>query len=273
MGSKLNLTGRVFGMWTVIEECKNNRQGKNVMWICRCECGIEKEVYGCKLNNGTSKSCGHKESLVGKRYGKLTVISIVEDNSKRDRIWLCECDCGEYKNIPTGSLNCGNSTSCGCGRLDGLLKSITTHGQSKKGKKTPEYVAWCSMKSRCYSKTNGSYDNYGGRGVKVCDRWLSSFENFFEDMGLKPGDEYSLDRYPNNDTGDYEPGNCRWGTDEQQARNKRSNLCFEYDGKKMILADWAKYLGVKFNTIRNHVDKNRPFKDIFQHFKQRNINA
>lgn len=99
------------------------------------------------------------------------------------------------------------------------------------------------MIQRCTNPENEAYPNYGGRGITVCDRWLNSFEAYLEDVGECPGPEYSGDRYPDNN-GNYGPGNFRWGTEEQQSRNKRTNRWIEYDGVKMILQDWSKYLNI-----------------------------
>lgn len=101
------------------------------------------------------------------------------------------------------------------------------------------------MIKRCTKTWCKSYPRYGGRGITVCDRWLNSFDAFIEDMGPKPGPEYSLDRYPNNESGNYEKSNCRWGTDEVQSRNRRSNKWVEHNGIKMINSDWANFIGIQ----------------------------
>jgi hypothetical protein len=101
-----------------------------------------------------------------------------------------------------------------------------------------EYRAWQHMKERCSNRRVHNYHRYGGRGIKVCDRWQESFENFFADMGPRPSSEYSLDRYPNPD-GDYEPGNCRWATVRQQTRNRRTNRLLSYIGREQTLTDWC----------------------------------
>lgn len=178
--------------------------------------------------------------ITGQKFGYLTVVRF-DCRGKFGPMWLCKCDCGNEKSIRGSYLKNGTTKSCGCHKLN-VVKSIhIKHGQSRNGKTTREYVAWQEMRKRCYKEDLPAYKDYGGRGITVCDRWRDSFENFFEDMGERPSSKHSLDRYPDNN-GNYEPGNCRWATKEEQAANCRSNHWIELDGKKMILSDWAKYL-------------------------------
>jgi hypothetical protein len=103
------------------------------------------------------------------------------------------------------------------------------------------------MIERCYNENSPSYYNYGQRGIVVCDRWLASFQAFYDDVGPSPGRGYSLDRIDNN--GNYEPGNVRWATTKQQSRNKRTNVNLTFDSRTMTLADWAKEVGLTGSTI------------------------
>jgi hypothetical protein len=204
----------------------------------------------------------NKIDLSGQRFGKLIIISRAANDKYHHKRWLCRCDCGVIKEMNEFPIVSGRSQSCGCIHKNLFKERILKHGMHK----SPEYRAWQDMKDRCYNINNERYCDYGGRGIKVCERWLV-FENFLEDMGFRPGNEFSLDRYPNND-GDYEPDNCRWGTDEQQSRNKRSNTLLRYNGEEMILSDWANKLGVPSSTLCYHLRK-KSFIEIVKYYENK----
>lgn len=130
------------------------------------------------------------------------------------------------------------------------IKIALRHGRTGTG----EHNSWSGMKARCYNQNNRQYNLYGGRGIRVCERWLTSFENFFEDMGLKPTLKHSLDRYPDRD-GNYEPGNCRWATSYEQAQNLKSTKLLNYNGKVQSQAAWARELGIHPVTLRERLKK------------------
>ena len=152
------------------------------------------------------------KNRIGMCYGLLTVIEYAGTERHKTR-WICKCSCGNVKTIFSDSLRV--QKSCGCLLKKGGFKS---HGMTK----STYYMAWKHMKDRCYSEKNLQYKDYGGRGIKVCDRWLNSFENFYADMGDKPAPFYTLDRI-NNDKG-YYPENCRWSDRTTQSYNKRNNV-------------------------------------------------
>lgn len=203
-------------------------------------------------------------NLLHQKFGRLSVIGEAGRTKTKNVIWECLCECSNIVNVASSHLVSGHTNSCGCYKRQRVLGGITKHGQSMVGKVTSEYKTWSHIKSRCCTKTDAKYPDYGGRGIMVCDRWLESFENFFADMGKKPSPKHSLDRIDND--GNYEPSNCRWGTVEQQSRNKRSNVWLEYKGEKMIMADWAKRLNIRSVDIRWHFSKGKSFKQVVEFY-------
>jgi len=185
---------------------------------------------------------GIKINLINKKFGRLTVVRQVGLNKEKKALWECICDCGNKKITSSVLLRRGTVRSCGCLKVDMLRSTYTKHGHAIPGNHTSEFNTWMNIKDRCFNPKNSHYHSYGGRGIKVCPRWLDSFSNFLEDMGLKPTPSHSIDR-ENND-GDYEPSNCRWATTYQQVRNRQNNRWVRYNGENLIISDWAR----RFNT-------------------------
>ena len=150
-------------------------------------------------------------NLVGKRYTRLKVLQ-----HRGSGTWLCQCDCGKRVILKGNNLKRGTK-SCGCLRREKLSTNPIRlrHGMSRR----KEYYAWCSMRKRCYNQKNKSYPKYGGRGIRVCKRWLKGFDNFLEDVGYAPSRTHSIDR--ENVNGHYEPNNVRWATKREQSLNRR----------------------------------------------------
>lgn len=224
----VDLTGQRFGKLHVLAPVGRDKRG-TILWDCACDCGGAKLAAVGSLRAGTVQSCGclHKEwakangpkqrdRLVGKRFGRWTVIAAADVDGRQQSQWECRCDCGTVRVVPGDNLKAGRSTSCGCFRREVVGERFTTHG----GTETSEYASWKAMKQRCLDPNRINFKNYGGRGITVCERWRDSFENFLADMGPKPTPEHSIDRWPDND-GNYEPTNCRWATDSEQQRNTR----------------------------------------------------
>jgi len=186
---------------------------------------------------------------VGKRFKKLTVIKQAIGAKKTS--WHCLCDCGNKTIVVGGNLTSGNTTSCGCveayNRKNGLNHRI--HGMAG----TVEFHTWSRIRQRCYNTNNLKYPIYGGRGIKVCDRWLESFENFFEDMGYRPDACSSIDRKDND--GDYTPDNCRWSTPLQQANNNRKNRWITHNGIRKTVTSWSFHLGGNHDLVSGRIKR------------------
>lgn len=179
----------------------------------------------------------------GQKYGLLTAVEFVDRNRNYTARWRFRCDCGGETIAPSPDVRRGNTRSCGC------RVGKKTHGLSL----TPEYGAWSQARSRCNNQDHVQYPDYGGRGIKVCNRW-NSFENFLIDMGKRPSPRHSLDRFPNNG-GNYEPGNCRWATSKEQCRNKRDNRLIEFRGHRMTVSAAAELMGLPAKTVRVRLNR------------------
>lgn len=231
----LDLTGQRFSKLVVIESSIKRKRGRNrTHWKCICDCGNIKEVEGTDLKRGNVKSCGClrnrcSELHKGERFGMLTVLAKSDKRHRRSVLWECVCDCGEIVFRKSYSLKSGRSDNCGCYSRKkavetlGPLAGNPSHGHAAGETPSSTYNAWRGLKGRCNNPKNSDYSDYGGRGITVCAQWndSDSFEKFLEDMGERPDwATGGLDRIDVD--GNYEPGNCRWATKEQQAQNKRS---------------------------------------------------
>lgn len=190
-------------------------------------------------------------NLVGQKYSRLTVLEQSTERHATGYIqWVCRCDCGTVCTVLGRRLKNGNTKSCGCRKLEASHengKARKTHGMTN----SPEYATWKSMRERCTVSIAENYPRYGGRGIIVCDEWMNSFEAFYRDMGPRPSSEHSIDRREND--GNYEPGNCRWATLEEQNNNRRSNKKFLIDGKLLTLTQIARKYQISVYTLRSRI--------------------
>jgi hypothetical protein len=163
---------------------------------------------------------------------------------------VCECDCGNVMVVVFPQLKSGHTKSCGCLQKQRLTERNTKHSLTG----TPEYMVFANMKTRCGNPNIVQYSDWGGRGIRICDRWLdpdTGFANFYADMGPRPSDTHTIDRRDND--GDYCPENCRWATRFEQNRNQRSNVMLTYNGKTQCAADWARELGLPKATVSRRI--------------------
>jgi hypothetical protein len=177
--------------------------------------------------------------LTGQRFTRWLVIDRAYTPSTKGSMWNCECDCGTLRVVSLSNLRGNLSKSCGCLHRERLGNRRRTHGMSQG--KSPEYAVWQNIKTRCTNKKRREYKNYGGRGIVMSPRWITSFENFLADVGKRPSPKHTIDRI-DNDRG-YEPGNVRWATRTEQNQNKRNSRLVTHDGVTKTVAAWARDLG------------------------------
>ena len=182
-------------------------------------------------------------ALVGRTFGKLLAIRVVGSEQPGGRIWECLCDCGATTTAFARQLTTGGKKSCGCLKREHPGREVK-HGRTARN--SGAYRAWNAMRLRCHRKDLWIYQRYGGRGITICERW-NDFRNFLADVGEKPPCK-TLGRI-NND-GNYEPGNCRWETPKEQARNRSTARMVEYRGEARCLAEWCDVLGKSRDTLK-----------------------
>lgn len=190
-----------------------------------------------------------RNDLTGQVFGRLTVLSFAFKDKNGNSRWSCRCECGNTKVIWASALRRNLTKSCGCLLSEASRERRTTHGKS--GGKDATYNIWAGMIKRCSNPNAHGYSRYGGRGIKVCERW-QEFAAFLEDMGTKPKG-YSIERL-DIDKG-YEPDNCTWIPKGEQSRNKSTSRRITANGQTMLLVDWATQTGIHEATISSRIDK------------------
>lgn len=189
-----------------------------------------------------------RASLLGARFGLLTITGY------EGRSALCLCDCGKQHKADLANIKAGKTGSCGCRKKELTLAGVPhyIHGHGRGSKSTRIHNIWVQMRQRCENPTSEAFARYGGRGIKVCEHW-QEFANFLADMGERPEGK-TLDRYPDND-GDYEPGNCRWASSSEQARNRRSCVNLTIWGETKTIKGWTEdsRCRVNYATLRARI--------------------
>lgn len=186
--------------------------------------------------------------MIGKRFHHLLITSElprVQYPSTSMRKYLCLCDCGNEIQALHANLMRGATKSCGCWKVESAGRQFLKHGMSK----SSEYRIYVGMKQRCYRETYIEFYLYGGNGIKVCDRWLHSFENFYADMGNRPSPLHSIDRIDS--MLGYSKENCRWATKREQTINRKNSIFVEYKNERVHLSDFAKMIGAKYSSTYN----------------------
>lgn len=181
--------------------------------------------------------------MTGEKCGRLTVLERAENDKHGNAMWKCKCECGNIIITLGYQLRSGHTKSCGCLQKDIVRKMNTKHGYSK----TRIYRIWDAMKGRCLNPNNDAYENYGGRGIEICEEWMDPV-NFIEwayDNGYN--DNLTIERIDID--GNYEPSNCTWVTRAEQNRNTSRNITVEVDGKEYGLAQLARELGRNRSTL------------------------
>lgn len=195
-------------------------------------------------------------NLVGRTFGRLKVISDApcrrDKNGDSVRYVNCLCACGAEFVVRNASLRSGKTVSCGCYHHEHVAQTSRKHGHTVGGRPSRTYTTWVSMRDRCNNPQNKQFADYGGRGITVCDRWLT-FENFLEDMGEKPPG-LSIERIDN--SLGYCKENCKWETRFNQDRNRRDNRFYTVDGVTACMTDLCKRYGIRIQVVWSRIHRN-----------------
>ena len=274
MSKRIDMTGQKYGIWTVLQFSRH--ENNRTYWLCRCDCGTEKEIDGHALRSGHTQSCGCYNAdklrerftdLTGQKIGYWTVIE-KRPNRGKHIMWLCRCECGNEREVASSELISKSSTSCGCKRIATLKKKFTKHGM----RDSRLYDIYSSMLKRCFNHNCKAYGKYGGAGITVCNEWLGDrgFENFMI-WALENGysDELTLDRFPDQ-KGNYEPSNCRWATMQEQSNNRSTNVYITRNGEKHTLAEWSRIFNLNYGTVVARYDKGWDEDKLFIPVKRAN---
>ena len=183
----------------------------------------------------------------GAIVGRLTLLKADPASPPKRKRWITLCSCGSEKSVAARHLRVGATKSCGC--LLAENKTGETHGLSH----VPEYKIWDGMICRCTQPSQESWKDYGGRGIKVCDRWRNSFEAFYADLGPRPSSIHCIER--NDNDGNYEPCNCRWATRKEECRNRRSSKRITIKGVTKTLVEWTEVYNIAYKPVLLRINR------------------
>ena len=221
-----DVIGKKFGKLTVLRRSGCDDKLFN-SWLCRCDCG-EEVLRFCETVPEHHSAClrckkkkqgsyiEHGTWLLGRRFGRLTVINYKGRDSNSNHLWEYQCDCGTITTVRATSLIMGQTQSCGCLTIERAREASTKHGLHKH----PLYAIWHQMRERCYNPKCKAYKNYGARNIVICKNWLEDFLNFYN-WAMENGYEKDLSIDRKDVNGNYEPNNCRWATPSEQSQNTR----------------------------------------------------
>ncbi len=197
------------------------------------------------------------KDLTGQQFGHWTVLSYIGP-APGSMMWLCRCQCGVERAVSAGNMKAGKSISCGCIQAKTTSQRLFKHGQSSH----PIYTSWAGLKSRCLNENDVDFSHYGGRGIRVCDRWLEDFWHFWSDMAAEWRPGLSVERKDVN--GNYEPKNCCWATQSRQMRNTRRTIMLDTPWGKMSVTDAAEKAGIKPAILRQRIYKGFMLDRLFE---------
>lgn len=206
--------------------------------------------------------------MIGRTFGRWTVVKMVAHVPYQKVSWLCRCECGAEKVVRVDQLTRGVSKSCGCLAREITRERARKHGYTPRdgNPRIPEYEVWKQMNARCRNANNPRYRRYGGRGITVCQAWIESFEAFLRDMGPRPSDKHSIDRIDND--GNYCLENCRWATERQQRLNTCRVVLIEHDGVIDSIGGWSRRTGISQSAIRSRLRKGWQVENVLAKGRQ-----
>lgn len=274
---KDKMLGKQFGKLTVLSFVGRREDGRHI-WQCRCECGetVIARTDGITNPKAACRECKRKAGpgalkartfLLGRVFGRLTVVEHAGFDKYHFSLWKCKCDCGNEKITRSAHLITGAALSCGCYQRDKAGQNSITHGLHKH----PLYLVWSVMKDRCFNERNPSYYRYGGRGITVCSEWVSDFVSFYN-WATSHGYQAGLTIERKDNDGNYEPDNCTWATRTEQNQNKCNTKLTPEKVKEIFLSNksqevLAKEYGVNESTI-NRIHHRKIWRNITSDLKR-----